>query len=123
MPNKPKNLKKYRNLAFILALLIGFSYFFLLTRGVSAIFSGFFMQLLFLAEFIKNPQSNISVLVLSLDFLLHISAGLVLLYLLFTLTKGSIKSAYLLFKTKHYIKSLKIIKSTPDFQVFDSFLL
>lgn len=115
-----RNLKKQRNRAFLIAMLIGSGYFFMLTNAISKIFSGFVMQLIFLGEHFKNPQTSIFRLILASSFIVNLSAGLILLFLLFWVAKGLMKSLAALLKTRRYLSSLKIVKKTKKFVVFRS---
>lgn len=115
-----EDLKIQRNLAFLMAALIGSSYLFMLFVGASKIYSGFVMQLIFLGEYFRNPQSGIGRLTSNPGFLTNVTAGLILLGLLLILVKGLLKSFYFLLKTKQYLNSLKIVKKTKEAVVFKS---
>lgn len=115
-----KDFKKQRNRAFWLAILIGLCYLLMLVVGTSKISSGFIMQLIFLGEYFRNPQINIFQLVLTSSFVTNVAAGVILLTLLFIAVKGFVKSLHILLKTRKFLTSLKIVKTTKDFIVFKS---
>jgi len=115
-----KNLRQQRNHAFLVALLIGSCYFFMLATAVIKIFPGFIMQIVFLGEFFQNPQINIFRLILSSNFIINISAGLILFFLLWVALRSLIQSLIVFFKTRKYLSSLAIVKRTKKLIVFQS---
>ena len=109
-----------KNFFFILGLSIIGIYLLFLFISVTKVLPGFIMQLIFLGEEVANSSPNCISLLTSFNFLLNISAGVILFILLTYAFLGIKKTLRLILNSRKIIALLKIIKKTGTYHVFRS---
>lgn len=100
-----------RNLAFLLILAIGLSYLAFLLVTSPKVLSGCVMQLISLGEYLRSPQGDVTQLIFSSHFLIHIIAGSILLGLLAITGIGLIASLTKLIATQKAVARLPRLDS------------
>lgn len=113
-----KNNSFIRNLAFFVILTTLSAYLVFLYLAFLKIYSGFIMQFIFFFDRLKHHQNPLSLL--SSDYLLSLIAGTCLTYLLFLFFNALFRLVYQIRQTSVLISRLNIIKSTPQFFIFES---
>lgn len=108
-----------KNVFFNSLLIFGLTYISFLAVFVYQTFSGFVMQLIFLADTLRFHPSNIISFIQSSDFLFNFFSGFLSLTLLTLLIKSFLVIIRKIFVTQKYIKNLNII-SQKKYIVFSS---
>ncbi|MBI2465221.1 M48 family metalloprotease [Candidatus Shapirobacteria bacterium] len=110
----------YRQLSFILIILVGLTYFTSLTFFSQKIYSGFLMQFIYLFDSLIVHPNSISTLFTRQDFLTQFSAGILWTYLLTLVVSGFYRLLSQVINTSKYLSSLNIIKTNALYKVFSS---
>lgn len=117
MPTKTKLLRAF---SFYFLTIIGLVYLFFLILITPKVFSGFFMQLIYLVQFCRSSLANLFPIIQTTQFWFNISGGIILFYLYFLLFRGLIVSFLNYQKTKLHLSRLKILKIHPQYTSFYS---
>lgn len=118
MNQKEINFKQ--NLLFSLILISGVAYSCLLLTLVKQTHSGFIMQLIFLAEYLKNQPLKIYELVSSPSFVLNSTSGLLVLFLVAKWLHALYLAVSRLISTQKHIQRLSAVFDKRGFYIINN---
>lgn len=117
---KSTTVNFYRQLTFILIILVGTTYLSALAIFSQKIYSGFTMQFIYLFDAFILHKDSFTSLINHQDFLTQFSAGILWTYLLALVLSGIFRLFKQAKSTTKYLNSLNITKTNLQYNVFNS---